>query len=320
MRILRIIFSAFLFFAVFTFIGFFLVRELLLYWGVSKIRSSLRELSLAANRGTYSSQCTQLGSNIVSGETLVAYQIRFISSSEYIVEAVCEGFSYDPITISQGKLPQFVTKTPGTSGFLMSFAQSGIELEVFALEIDKISKVTQFDFSLLTRHKPIVAENGVLMKDSSQGLLGNGPVTVCAGYGFECCNEVSHFGVGDRITGLPDCEKSCYSACATRPVLLSLNTNPLLDPRTRSIEIFSGSPVEFTFVADFGDATAMNGILDFGDGKKTPITGLAGQTSHTYECAFGRCEYTALVILEDNWGVKSAQLETSKVKIIVVRQ
>ena len=320
MRILRIIFSAFLFFAVFSFVGFFLIRELLLYWGVSKIRSSLRELSLSSNRGTYSSQCTQLGSSVISGETLVTYQIRFISSSEYLVEAVCEGFIFDPITISQGTLPQFVTKIPGTSGFTLSFEQSGIELEVFALEIEKISKATGFDFSFLSRQKPIVSENGVLIKDSSQGVVGNGPVTVCAGYGYQCCNEVSHFGVGDRITGLPDCEKSCYSACATRPVLLSFNTNPLLDPRTRSIEILSGSPVEFTYVADFGDATAMNGILDFGDGKKTPITGLAGQTSHTYECFSGRCEYSASVTLEDNWGAKSAQLETSKVKIIVVRQ
>lgn len=317
MRILRIIFSAFLFFAVVSFIGFFLMRELLLYWGTSKIRDSLRELSLASNRGTYSSQCMQLGGNIVSGETLVTYQIRFISSSEYLVEAVCEGFGHDPITISQDTLPQFVTKVPGSSGFMMTFEQSGIELEVFAQEIAKIFEATEFDFSFLSRQKAIVSENGVLLKDSSQGVVGNGPVTICSGYGYQCCNEVSHFGVGDRITGLPDCEQSCYSVCATRPVLLSLNTGPLLDPRTRSVEVLSGTPVEFTYVADFGDATAMNGVLDFGDGKKTPITGLAGQTSHTYECMAGRCEYIATVTLEDNWGVKSAQLETSKVKIIV---
>ncbi len=320
MRILRIIFSAFLFFAVIIVGGFFLIRELLLYWGVSKIRGSLRELSLAQNRGTYGAQCSELGSNAIAGETLVTYQIRFISSSEYIVEAACEGFLYDPITISQGLLPEFVTKVPGTSGFTLSYEQSGIELEVFALEISKLSEATGFDFSFLAKNKPIVAENGVLIKDSTQGLVGNGPVTVCAGYGYECCNEVSHFGVGDRITGLPDCEKSCFSSCATRPVLLSLNTNPLLDPRTRSVEIFSGTPVEYTYVADFGKATSMSGILDFGDGKKTPISGLAGQTSHTYECASSRCEYIASVTLEDNWGVKSAALETSKVKIIVVRQ
>lgn len=317
MRILRTILSTFLFFAVISCIIFFLLRELLLYWGVSKIRSSLRELSLASNRGSYSSQCMQLGSRVIQGETLVTYQIRFISSSEYIVEAVCEGFSFDPITISQHTLPQFVTKMPGSSGFLMSMQQSGIELEVFAPEISKITQSTGIDVSFLSRRKPIVSENGVLLKDSTLGVVGNGPVTICAGYGYECCNEVSHFGVGDRITGLPDCESSCYSSCATRPVLLSLNTNPLLDQQTRSIEIVSGSPVEFTYVADFGNSTAMNGIIDFGDGKKMPISGLAGQTSHTYDCFSVRCEYSATITLEDNWGVKSAQLETSKVKIIV---
>ena len=319
MRILRLIISAFLLFSIVIVGGFFVLRELLLYWGTSNIRSSLRELSLSASRGSYSSQCSALGSSLVAGESLVTYQLRFITSSDYLVEAVCEGFQYDPIIIAQGSLPEFVTKVPGTSGFKLSFEQSGIQLEVFAPEIAQMTKTTGFDFSFLTKQKEIIAENGVVVKDAVAQQLGNGPVTVCVGYGYQCCNEVSHFGVGDRITGLPDCEQSCYAACATRPVLLSLNTNPLLDPRTRTITIPSGSPVEFTYVADSGEATSMSGILDFGDGKKAPVSGLAGHFSHTYECLSSRCEYVASVTLEDNWGVKSANLQMSKVTIIVTR-
>lgn len=319
MRILRLIISAFLFFLVIAIGGFFIMREVLLYWGSNNIRNSLRELSLAQNRGTYGSQCSALGATTVTGEHLVSYQLRFISSTEYLVEAVCEGFSFDPIQIAQGSLPQFVTKVPGTSGFLMSFEQTGIELEVFATEIAQISKTTGFDFSFLGKKRALVTENGVVIKDATLNFVGNGPVTICGGYGYKCCNEITHFGVGDRIIGLPDCEQSCYSACTTRPVLLSFNTHPLIDPRTRTITIASGTPVEFTFVADRGEATTINGILDYGDGAKTPISGLAGQISHTYECNTSSCEYIASVVLEDNWGAKSAPLEISKVKIIVTR-
>lgn len=319
MRILRLIISAFLFFAVIIVGGFFILRSLMLYWGASKISTSFRELTLAKNRGIYGSQCAQLGSTIIAGEKSVYYQLRFISSSEYLTEAVCEGFTYDPILISQGSLPQFVTKVPGTSGFSFDLEKTGVELEVFAMEISNLSKATGFDFSFLSKIKTLVAQNGVLLKDETIDLVSDGPVTMCGGYGYECCNEVSHFGTGDKIIGLPDCEQSCYAQCSTRPVLLSFNTFPLLDPKTRSITITSGSPVEFTFVADSGNATSMSGILDFGDGKKAPISGLANQIAHTYECKSSRCEYTAMIILEDNWGIKSANLQTNKVKIIVTR-
>lgn len=320
MRILKIILSAFLFFAVIVFVGFFLGREVLLYWGENKVRTALRELTITQRRGAFETQCNELGATPIGGEAAVTYQLRFISSSEYLVEAVCEGFAYDPITIAQGALPQFVTKIPGTSGFMLDgMVRNGIELEVFALEIEALSKATNFDFTFLSRNKSIVAENGVVIKNSSVTTVSEGPVTSCPGYGYQCCNEVSHFGVGSKITGLPDCEQSCYARCATRPVLLSLNTNPLVDIQTRTLKAEAGVPVEFTYVADFGDADSGTGILDFGDGKKSPISGLAGKVSHTYECPSGYCEYVASITLEDSWGVKSAQLQTSTVKIVIVR-
>lgn len=321
MRILRLLISAFLFFAVISLGGFFLTRELLLFWGKSNIRNSLKSLNLARTAGSYTAQCLDLGANIVTGEQIATYQIRFISSSEYRVEVVCEGFLYEPIVISQETLPNFVTKVPGTSGLFSSpTRQSGIDLTVFSEEIKKLTESTGFDFSLLSRHEPIIVENGVIIADVDIPLtVGSGPVTICQGYGYECCNEISHFGVGDKITGLTDCQQSCYSSCATRPVLLTFNTNPVLDPATRTVQVTSGSPVEFTFVADFGKATSISGILDFGDGTKAPVSGLAGQTAHTYECASARCSYTAKITLEDNWGVKSADVALSKITIVVTR-
>jgi hypothetical protein len=319
MRILRLIIKAFLFFAVLIVGGFFILRSLMLFWGESTIKNSLKQIVLAEKKGTYGSQCAALGSVGAGGEKSVSYQLRFISSSEFLTEVVCDGFEYDPILISQGTLPQFVTKVPGTSGFTINLEESGIELEAFSLEIDRLSKSSGFDFYFLNKTKALIAQNGNLIKNAVVNPNTQGPVTMCSGYGYQCCNEVSHLGTGDKILGLNDCEQSCYSQCATRPVLLSFNTFPLLDLKTRTITVTSGSPVEFTYVADSGNATSMSGVLDFGDGKKAQLSGLAGQMSHTYLCTRARCEYNVVVILEDNWGVKSANIQTNKLKIIVTR-
>lgn len=320
MRILRLIISAFLFFVVIIVAGFFILRELMLLWGTSKIKSSLREMSLSQNRGSFATQCYELGAKAPAGESLVTYQLRFISSTEYIVEAVCEGLEFDPILIAQKTLPQFVTKVPGTSGFTLSSEQTAIELEVFRKEIDDISQKTGFDLSFLDRKKLLVSQSGVLIKSSDTTILSaNGPITACDGYGYECCDEISHFGVGDKITGLADCKDSCYSSCASRPVVLSFNTSPVMDRANRSVSVRSGNTVEFTFVADSGDSKSMSGVISFGDGDKAQISGLAGQESHTYSCALTRCEYTAKIVLEDNWGIKSADLMTNKVKVIVIK-
>lgn len=317
MRIIKLLFSAIIIFFIITVAGFFVARESLLFWGTSKIKNSLGTLTLSKSRDSFISQCKQLGSTFVNGEDIVTYRLRFLSSNEYLLEAVCSQFSFDPILMEQVVLPSFVTKVPGTSGFLLSSKPNGIELQVFSEEINKISEAIKIDLSSLLRRKTIIAEEGVIISNANEALLGGGPVTSCNGYGYECCQDVSQTGVGNKITGLVDCEKSCYSSCATRPVVLSFNSNPLFDPKARSLTTSSGGTVEFTYVADAGKATTVGGILDFGDGKKLPISGLASQSSHTYTCTKASCEYTVRLVLEDNWGVESAETNISKIKIIV---
>lgn len=320
MRVLRFIFTAFILFCVVIVAGFFLSREVLLFWGTSKIRNSLRTLSLALQNGSYTQQCLQLGSTPLATEPLVTYQLRFLSSSEFVSEAVCAGFPYEPIRIAQDKLPEFVTKVPGSSGFFVERnTQSGIQLTVFEEEIDAISEAIDFELDMLRRNKPLIAEGGVLIKDPQQTYVGTGPTTQCEGYGYECCDTVAQFGVGDRITGLTDCEKTCFAQCASRPLVLSFNTNPIMNPNVRTVTVETGTTVEFTYVADAGEADSVTGILDFGDGDKTPVSGLASQTSHTYECPRARCSYTAKLTLTDNWGVNSAELGISQVTIVVTR-
>jgi hypothetical protein len=317
MRILSQILSVFLLLCVGLVAGFFLTRELLLYQGKSQLRTSLQQLSVARNQGTYESQCRQLGSSASGSDGLVKYQLRFVSSYEYVTEAVCEGFSHNPISMSREIFPRYVSKVPGTSGFVVSANPNGIEIEAFADEIQQFAELTRFDLAYLKKVETIVAENGVIVRDADQGLVGGGPVTVCEGYGYQCCNTVSHIGMGERILGLTDCDQNCYRTCATRPIILSFNSNPMLDFSTRSVNVRSGETVEFTFVADAGSADSLVGILDFGDGNKLPISGLAGQVTNTYRCGSNTCEYEAKLVLEDNWGVVSAETGISKIKVVV---
>lgn len=317
MRILKLFFSALVFFTIITVVGLFVLREALLFMGGSTVRKSLQTVVLTQNRGAYTTQCQQLGSSALSGERLVTYQLRFLSSTEYVLEAICEGFSFDPILIERKSLPKFVTKVPGTSGFLLTPVSSGIGLQVFVQEIKRASEMLGIDFSFFQREKNIVAQNGIVVEDTELYSLGNGPVTSCVGYGYQCCNDISHVGVGDKINGLVDCEKSCFSSCATRPIILSFNSSPLMDPVTRTSTVRNGDVVEFTYVADAGTADSVAGVLDFGDGKKLPVAGLAAQTSHTYTCQTYQCTYVVSLTLEDSWGVSSAATTVSRITILV---
>lgn len=76
-------------------------------------------------------------------------------------------------------------------------------------------------------------------------------------------------------------------------------------------------PLNLLYVADAGKETTVGGVLDFGDGKKLPVTGLAGQSSHTYTCNRTQCEYLVQLTLEDNWGVESSETNISKINVVV---
>lgn len=317
MRILRLLFSATIFFVIIIVASFFVAREALLYWGTSQVQSSFRTLTLSRNKGQFASQCRQLGSTGIGGDGIIKYQLRFLSSKDYLLEAVCNQFSFDPILIEQTSLPEFVSKVQGSSGFTLDSSSGGIEIQVFAQELEKISEVIGFDLSSLVKTVALTSEDGVSISESVTGVTSSGPVTSCNGYGYECCQEVSQVGIGSRITGLVDCEKTCYSSCASRPIVLSFNTNPIFDPKERTLYTSDEQSIDFTYVADAGNASSIAGVIDFGDGDKLPVSGLAGQVSHAYSCPWGGCEYYVTLTLEDNWGVESADTNIGKIKIVI---
>lgn len=319
MRVLKFLLSFFCIFAVLGVIVFFVGREGLLFWGVSSLEHSLKDLQQIASTDRYIKECQRRGGQELGGlDQSVSYQLRFLSSTEYVLEAVCSQFSLNPILIDRRTLPQFISKAPGDSGFIWTDGiTNSVQLVVFGeLEAD-LQEYAKFDTSFLTRHKTVVVADRSILVQAAAATSAEGPVTSCQGYGYDCCDAVAQIGTGDQILGLQGCEQTCYAACVSRPVILSFNSNPFFDVRTRVLSIPTGSVVEFLYVVDAGDSDQLTATLDFGDGKQTQLDGNQNSTSHTYTCSQAHCKYQAKLRVNDRWGVASADTAVNTITVEV---
>jgi hypothetical protein len=322
MRILRFLFTALVFFAIVGVGGFLGAREILLHWGVSSLEHSLKELQQIATSDRYAAECQRRGGD--GGTTLqrgdpVTYQLRFLSSTEYIIEAVCDQFSLSPIVVDRMSLPQFISKSVGGSGFLwQNNASNAVTLTVFGDLEKQIQKLAKIDTGFLVRQKTVAVVNQTISIEPTSAMAlsaTEGPATTCQGYGYQCCEQSSQMGIGDQLTGTLGCAESCYTSCVSRPTLLSFNSNPFFDIRTRILTIKSGDSVEFLYIADSTDDDNLTADFDFGDGQQEQLFGKQGHISHTYHCPQGGCIYIAKVALEDKWGVHSAHTSINQITV-----
>jgi hypothetical protein len=322
MRILRFFSTTLVFLIVFSVISFFVAREVLLYWGYSSLKNSLASMREVRRQESYVYTCLQRGSDGDGTESVVTLQLRFDSSSEYILEAVCQGFSMSPIEISRQELPPYVLKLPGTSGFhANSDEYQGVTLTAFAAELEALGSQLRLDLSRLIKQRTIVYDGQRLEMMSGGELdLASGPITSCEGYGFNCCQLESEMGVGDQISGLSGCEKTCFSRCERRPVVLSLNTNPFTDAQTRTLSVTAGEPVEFIYVADDVGRDTIKARFDFGDGETQEVDGRNNRVSHTFTCSRSSCSYIVSLSLENEMGIPSIPTRVSELKVVVSSQ
>ncbi len=299
MRIIKFIFKSVILLLVIGGIGFLLAREILLFMGVGKMKSSLSSLRSMAVQRTYFAKCKEKGSTFSLGDDLAVLQLRFISSNEYVTEILCSQFSIDPIIISQEKLPQFVGKKPGESGIIWGNNRSGVTLEIFG------------------RSTSILVEDRLIDTNSSEEDLGIGPRTSCSGYGYFCCQMESEKGDGQQLSGSLDCPKSCFSQCLSRPVVLAFNTEPALDLQKRVVFINSGEDITFSFVIDAGSSEQTNVRLDYGDGTSDMFYADKQIASHSYRCLEERCQYNATLVVENEQGITAADLPIMRLSVVV---
>lgn len=297
---------------------FFIGRESLLYWGVNSFRASLGNLQAQAKNGSYAARCQEEDPGFFAVQS-VQTQLRFTSDTEYVIEATCDARSTKPILISKNHLPPFITKVPGGSGVIWGSARSAVELEVFGGMVSEAARVANIDVSFLEKKKIIGVEAlSIVVPGKNDKELGDGPVTSCEGYGFECCKVETEIGVGESISGLNECSDSCFSSCSSRPVVLSFMTSPFYDVKTRTVTISTGGMIDFNYVADASEASTVQVTVDFGDGSPPIVTAEdTGKLTHQYKCDLPSCTYTAKIRVVDTWQVASYDATLNSITVVV---
>lgn len=338
MRIVRIFFTAVCVFLLLGGAVVLLGRELLLYQGLSQLRSAARSLTTLQAEPNFVQSCLEYGGPPTGTLSLVHSQLRFTSDTTFVLEAVCTSTDLLRQEFREETLPMLVAKQAGQSGLVSQQDQQGITL------------------SVLGRSGTVYIEGGLtktVSKPLPEQAMSEGPTTVCAGYGFRCCNEVHQLGEGEHQSAAWDCPRSCYTQCIEKPAVLIFNSTPLPDPTTRTVTIRSGETLEFVYVVNdtrgnvfaaagrddlaglswperlvrtlsliFSPpppADALNTVtLRFGDGSTTELSDLQGTAQHAYTCSGTVCVYHAAIQVTTKAGVTSAigPAETIEVQVV----
>lgn len=322
MRVLKFLLGWLFLLSILALVGFLITREVLLRFSISSLRHDLVALQEAEARGLYVAECASRGGQALADKPPVRYQLRFSSDNEYVLEAVCSQVRFDPILIDTGTLPPWTTKAPGQSGFVWEeLRRTGVQVVVFgelAQGLERILPKSPVGLGFLTRSKFLVVDNRQIMTASQAELdWRHGPQTVCAGYGYACCDRVTQAGVGEQLVGLEDCPEHCFAECINRPTLLSFSSQPFFDPATRTVAISSGAQVEFAYVAQADDLDSLVARIDYGDGQWIELTDNQTQVTHVYECDRAECQYQVAITLIDDKGVESIVSPLSQLTVVV---
>lgn len=327
MRVLRIFFTSMVLLLIGGLVAFFVGREVLLYAALDQLRSAARELRTLQAPATFIDSCLEYGGRAASDtQALTRSQLRFVSSTQFVTEIVCNTAESLRQEARNETLPPFAEKTPNQSGII--HGQEGYGLTV----------------SVLGR-TGTVYEEGVFVKTSLRQAenvtLTGGPVTTCEGFGLRCCNETYQVGQGEQNTRATDCPRSCFAQCAEKPAVLIFSSDPPPNPQNRVVTLRSGESMDFYYTVNdvrgdtFGDAQAAAGrtalsfiekifftlaslfqkrvpadeishiTLRFGDGEAADLSDLQGTVNHAYTCTRSVCVYNATIQVVTKAGTAS---------------
>lgn len=294
-------------------IGFVVSQRVLLLVGEKQLTQSLKSLMAASRQQIYYNQCQQLNRQYGLESNSTIFQLRFINDQEYLLETVCQALPDRPNEIGRGKLPDLLSKIPGSSGFILNQETTQVRLQVLREVVDQLAAVMPWLESGL-RPEVVITVSDSQIIDSSDLLNVLGPNTDCAGFGFKCCAEVIEKGSGQQITA-QDCSGRCFASCQSLPAVLAFTAAPGFDQFSRSIDVTSGQQVEFWTVSN-ADENLLQ-VINFGDGNSHRDQSQIQPVIHQYSCLTNICEYNAEVQLEDENGVKSIVSPVSTIKVTV---
>lgn len=300
MRTLKFFFSSLVLVIVVGVIGFFTLRELLLYMATVDMKTMIDEMDKIERSGSdFRSECNARGVANLGGIRQI--QTAFTSSTEYQLQVICQTNANAPIVIASEKLPMWVTKVPGEAGLIWDAdGRSGITLEVFG------------------RKTTIILDGiEVLVTQGATEIEGNKPIAYCKGYGYQCCSAINSIGVGQPLGEVADCRNECYSSCEPRPVVLRLYSDPVPDAATKTVAISRGDQVSFYYTIDPGVSQNLTIEMNYGDGTVESLTEVESMVTHTYDCAMQSCVYSASITARDEHGTSSVTTPVSSLIINV---
>lgn len=254
---------------------------------VARLRlvSSIKYMQTQASDRPFLRDCDTRGSATIEETQVLSYQLRFTSPNAYVIEAVCDRIGAPAIEVSAKSLPKGVVKTAG----------SGLSWPVARQDADVVFSDAAFTIASgqgsLTFHLTDELEVVAGAQQAAGIVPGpDAPATSCMGWSLQCCPDAGFVGVGPLQSKVTDCRERCFESCSGQPTALFFNTNPIIDPSTRSVTLVTppySLEVGYQLTNINADATV---TINWGDG--TTATGqLKDQLTHAFSCAAQRCEY-----------------------------
>lgn len=310
---------------------FLLGREIILLWGAKTLQAHYRSLQSK----NYSNWCVEKFTYAQEAWT----QLRFVSNKAYQLEVVCADFTSTPLLIASYQLPPFLAKNSGGTGFIKDERNLPffLELSIFGRSAYLYLEDQQLHFSYTA--PPDLDYQA-------------GPLSSCQAHGFTCCRLDVENGVGNQLTQVLDCPKSCYQSCLLRPLFLSFNSNPSKDAESQVVEINGAETLTFSYVLGNGKEDVFAGQIDqnassswleklqtawgarfkssqptlalpalvtitFGDGQTWQSQNLQDTVDHRYVCQTSSCYFQAQISAQDAQGARSLDNETNQITVKV---
>lgn len=313
MQFFKYLFKIFVIVLVFLLAVFFVSREYFLSRASNQLEKNLSQLlALKSTNATYQ-QCLELAGDLNknSEEALFTLQLRFIDNKNYQLELVCQGFEFSPQLIATHTLPTGVTKLAGSSGFMLADGAWAINLLyqptiIADLPLPKI---------LTNRTKTFLVEDSKVVDKLTKEPAISTPTTLCAGYGFSCCDPIATLGQGETRPAA-DCRDYCYQTCLSRPMVLSFSAADY-DQYAKRLTLSRNTPAQFFFSLSQQNGGQITVKIDFGDGQTWQGDQTQESVNHTYSCQTSSCQYQAKISLVDKTGVESQDSSVNTITVLI---
>jgi hypothetical protein len=239
---------------------------------------------------------------------LEAYQLRFVTEAEYVIEPVC-GVPAETTIIKTGKLPWGVKRLYG-SGVLVGWIDGIPDIK------DAWVHLGYGDSQVVVGMIEGVPKVEWKAKDYEIG--GESPAHAkCEEWGFSCCQSGAEVGQLAQVRTV-DCVNNCFQRCNKVPMVMYFNTDPMMNSRARVLELEKIDPIVwFGYqISDDEDGTQVE--IDFGDGKTSgPLPVEITDLEHEYQCRSERCVYEVVLSGVDNTGVPLMESELNRLQVVV---